>query len=64
MKARISHIDQDAIPMGGKNLEEYIFVQNSTLLPATRHTERPDVAAAHLLEGHVIIIMTQLPSPQ
>ncbi len=61
VKARISHIDRDAIPMGGKNLEEYIFGTKLNPLPVTRYTERPDVAAAHLFEGHVIIIVDTTP---
>jgi stage V sporulation protein AF len=61
VKERISHIDRDAIPMGGKNLEEYILGTKLNPLPVTRYTERPDVAAAHLYEGHVIIIVDTTP---
>lgn len=61
VKNRISAIDRDAIPMGGKNLEEYILGTVFNPLPVTRYTERPDVAAAHLLEGHVIIMVDTTP---
>jgi len=61
VKDRISAIDRDAIPMGGKNLEEYILGTVFNPLPVTRYTERPDVAAAHLLEGHVVIIVDTTP---
>ena len=64
VKARISHIDRDAIPMGGKNLEEYIFGTKLNPLPVTRYTERPDVAAAQLIEGHVIIKVDTTPFAQ
>lgn len=61
VKSRIEAIDRDAIPMGGKNLEEYILGTVFNPLPVTRYTERPDVAAAHLLEGHVVIIVDTTP---
>lgn len=61
VKQRVQHIDRDAIPMGGKNLEEYILGTKLNPLPVARYTERPDVAAAHLYEGHVIIIVDTTP---
>ena len=61
VKARIGAIDRDAIPMGGKNLEEYILGTVFNPLPVTRYTERPDVATAHLFEGHVVILVDTTP---
>lgn len=61
VEARIGNIDRDAIPMGGKNLEEYILGTAFNPLPVTRYTERPDVAAAHLLEGHIVILVDTTP---
>jgi len=61
VKQRIAKINRDALPMGGKNLEEYIFGTAFNPLPVTRYTERPDVAAAHLLEGHVCIFVDTSP---
>ncbi len=61
VKSRIEAIDRDAIPMGGKNLEEYILGTVFNPLPVTRYTERPDVAAAHLLEGHLAILVDTTP---
>lgn len=61
VKKRVQHIDRDAIPMGGKNLEEYILGTKYNPLPVARYTERPDVAAAHLYEGHVLIIVDTTP---
>ncbi|HKM42509.1 MAG TPA: spore germination protein [Limnochordia bacterium] len=61
VKSRIEAIDRDAIPMGGKNLEEYILGTVFNPIPVTRYTERPDVAAAHLLEGHIAIIVDTTP---
>ncbi len=61
VKDRIGAIDRDALPMGGKNLEEYILGTVLNPLPVTRYTERPDVAAAHLLEGHIVILVDTTP---
>ncbi|NMB00527.1 MAG: spore germination protein [Firmicutes bacterium] len=61
VKQRIEAIDRDAIPMGGKNLEEYILGTVFNPIPVTRYTERPDVAAAHLLEGHIVILVDTTP---
>lgn len=61
VKKRISHIKRDALPMGGKNLEEYILGTSINPLPVTRYTERPDVAAAHMYEGHVCIFVDTSP---
>lgn len=61
VKKRISRIKRDALPMGGKNLEEYILGTTFNPLPVTRYTERPDVAAAHLYEGHICIFVDTSP---
>ncbi|NLJ81439.1 MAG: spore germination protein [Firmicutes bacterium] len=61
VKDRIEKIDRDAIPMGGKNLEEYLLGTAINPLPVTRYTERPDVASAHLLEGHLVILVDTTP---
>lgn len=59
----IKNIKIDGIPMAEKSVEEFIL--GSKLwnpFPRVRYTERPDVAAIHLLEGHVIIIVDTSPS--
>ena len=61
VKRRIEATDRDALPMGGKNLEEYILGTVFNPLPVTRYTERPDVVAAHLLEGHIAIVVDTTP---
>jgi stage V sporulation protein AF len=63
IKEKISAIEADGIPMAEKSLEELIVpgsVWNP--FPRVRYTERPDVAATHLLEGHVLIIADTSPS--
>ncbi|HCF71622.1 MAG TPA: spore germination protein, partial [Syntrophomonas sp.] len=51
------------IPMAEKSLEELIVPgQIWNPFPKVRYTERPDVAAHHLLEGHVLVIVDTSPS--
>jgi stage V sporulation protein AF len=59
----IQAIKIDGIPMAEKTIEEFILGSKFwNPYPRIRYTERPDVAAIHLLEGHVIIITDTSPS--
>lgn len=55
-------IDTDGLPMAEKSVEEYVTKGFWNPFPQVRYTERPDVAAVHLLEGHVCIIVDTSPS--
>ena len=58
----ISKIDTDGLPMADKTIEEYISGSYWNPFPVVRFTERPDTAATHLFEGHVIIFVDGSPS--
>ena len=59
----VQEIKIDGIPMAEKSVEEFILGSKFwNPFPRVRYTERPDVAAIHLLEGHVIIIVDTSPS--
>ena len=63
IKDKIVAIEVDEIPMAEKSLEELIVpgrIWNP--FPKVRYTERPDVAAHHLFEGHVLVIVDTSPS--
>lgn len=62
LRKRIERIKVDGLPMAEKSLEEFFTGGKFTLFPRVRYTERPDVAAVHLLEGHVIIMVDTSPS--
>lgn len=62
IKEALEKIDTDGLPMGDKTIEEYLYGQHYNPYPLVRYTERPDTAAAHLFEGHVIIIVDGSPS--
>ncbi len=60
---RLEAVDIDGLPMAEKSLEELITPGNVwNPLPRVRYTERPDVAAQHILEGHVVILVDTSPS--
>ncbi|MCE5285481.1 MAG: spore germination protein [Pelosinus sp.] len=63
IKQKLNDINIDGIPMAEKAIEEYI-VGGSKLnpFPKVRYTERPDVVAVHLLEGHVCLVVDTSPN--
>lgn len=62
LKEELKSIEIDGIPMADKVIEEYVLKQGFNPFPLVRFTERPDVAAMHLLEGHVILMIDTSPS--
>ncbi|MFZ3588568.1 spore germination protein [Bacillus sp. DJP31] len=62
IKKELKAIETDGLTMADKTIEEYIVKQGFNPYPLVRYTERPDVAASHLLEGHVLILVDTSPS--
>ncbi|NGP43559.1 spore germination protein [Bacillaceae bacterium SIJ1] len=62
IRQSLKKIDTDGLPMGEKTIEEFIFERFNNPYPLARYTERPDTAASHLFEGHVLIIVDGSPS--
>ncbi|GAB3051118.1 spore germination protein [Virgibacillus ainsalahensis] len=62
LKHVLKKIDTDGLPMAEKTIEEFISGRHWNPYPSVRYTERPDTAAAHLYEGHVLIIIDGSPS--
>lgn len=62
LKKRLKEIKHDGLTMTDKSLEEWIFKQRFHPLPFVRYSERPDIVAAHLLEGHIAIVVDTSPS--
>lgn len=62
IKKRLKEIQHDGLTMSDKSLEEWLFKQRFHPLPFVRYSERPDIVAAHLLEGHIAIIVDTSPS--
>ncbi|WP_066249593.1 spore germination protein [Neobacillus drentensis] len=62
VKQRINQIDIDGV-LGSSYLEECIDNFPLSPFPQSQKTERPDVAAASLLEGRVVIFVDGTPIP-
>ncbi|MFS0863485.1 spore germination protein [Fredinandcohnia sp. 179-A 10B2 NHS] len=62
IRNELNAINTDGLTMADKTIEEFIVKQGFNPYPLVRYTERPDVAANHLLEGHVVIMVDTSPS--
>ncbi|AJD91353.1 stage V sporulation protein AF [Jeotgalibacillus malaysiensis] len=62
IKQEIKQIHTDGLVMTDKSLEEYIVKQGFNPYPMVRFTERADIAAEHLLEGHICTYIDTSPS--
>ncbi|MEJ9211357.1 spore germination protein [Bacillus smithii] len=62
IRQELESINIDGLPMADKIVEEFLLKQGYTPYPLVRYTERADIASAHLLEGHVMIIVDTSPS--
>lgn len=62
IKRKLENIDIDGLPLGDKTVEDIITGGSLNPLPKVRYTERPDNVAAHILEGHLAIIIDNSPT--
>lgn len=62
IKKELEMINIDGLTMADKVVEEFIVKQGLNPFPLVRYTERPDVAAIHLLEGHIVLYVDTSPS--
>jgi spore germination protein KA len=60
VRERLSSIDQDRV-MNNTDIVPYLDNRKLTLFPLTKSTEKPDLAAASLLDGKVIVLMDGMP---
>lgn len=63
VKKQLAEIEVDALTLGDQSLIECISKKTwYNPLPKVRYTERPDVTAAHILEGKIAILVDNNPS--
>lgn len=62
MRSKIEELQIDGLPLAEKELEEMIIPQPFNPYPTVRYSERPDVVATYLLEGHVAVVVDTSPS--
>lgn len=61
VREQLETIRLPVLTMGAKSLAEALSPSRFNPFPRVRFTERPDVAAAHLVEGHVILVVDTTP---
>ncbi|WP_371117112.1 spore germination protein [Paenibacillus sp. cl123] len=62
VRDKIKQVEVDGLPLAEKQLEEAIIGKGWNPYPSVRYSERPDVVAAHLLEGHLAVFVDTSPS--
>lgn len=63
MKRRISNVRVDALTMSQESLiEALVKTKFINPFPKVKYTERPDVAAAQILEGSIVVLVDNSPS--
>lgn len=62
IRDKFEKMEVDGLPLADKNVEELLVGKTFNPLPRVRSTERPDTVAAHLLEGHVVILVDNSPT--
>jgi stage V sporulation protein AF len=61
IKRRLGEIALDGIPVAEQSVAEYLTGHRWNPFPTVRFTERPDVAAFHLLEGYAVVLVDTSP---
>ncbi|WP_019422851.1 spore germination protein [Paenibacillus sp. OSY-SE] len=62
VRKKIKAVNIDGLPLADKQLEEVIINKGWNPYPLVRYSERPDVVAAHLLDGNIVIFVDTSPS--
>lgn len=63
IKESLKKLDVSALTMGDQSLVESIHSYSSfNPFPKARYTERPDVTAAHIMEGKIVILVDNTPT--
>ncbi|MBR5800560.1 MAG: spore germination protein [Lachnospiraceae bacterium] len=63
IRKRIGQVKVDALTMNQESLAECLYQERwYNPFPKFKYTERPDAAAAHVLEGNIIILVDNSPS--
>ncbi|RXZ77919.1 spore germination protein [Paenibacillaceae bacterium] len=62
IRAKFQEVELDGLPLADKQLEEATVKRGWNPYPLVRYSERPDVVAAHLLEGNIAVFVDTTPS--
>lgn len=58
---KLKKLDIDSLVMSDRALAELLFKQTFNVFPVVRFSERPDIAAIHILKGYLVIIIDTSP---
>lgn len=61
-KEKLQAIETEGLPLAEKQLEEALVSKGWNPYPTVRFSERPDVVSAHLLDGHIALLVDTSPS--
>jgi stage V sporulation protein AF len=61
VREKLRSIRVDGIPMAEQSLDEFLMGSRWNPYPLIRYTERPDVVAIHLLQGHIAVFVDTTP---
>lgn len=61
-KSKLQEVKTEGMPLAEKQLEEALVNTGWNPFPLVRYSERPDVVSAHLLDGHLVLMMDTSPS--
>ena len=62
VRRRLQAIEIDGLPMAEKSVGEFLHDKGWwNPFPSVRFTERPDIAATHLFEGHIVVVVDTSP---
>lgn len=62
VKEQLNNLQIDSLVMADRALAELLFKQTFNVFPVVRFTERPDIAAMHILQGYLVIMVDNSPS--
>lgn len=62
LRESLQQIDTDGLAMGEKTIDEFLTGRSWNPYLTVRYTERPDTAASHLFEGHVLLFVDGSPT--
>lgn len=62
IRGKLEKINLDGLPLADKTIEELLTGNIWNPFPLIRYTERPDNVAAHLLEGHLAVLVDTSPT--
>ncbi|MFW5985185.1 MAG: spore germination protein [Halanaerobiaceae bacterium] len=62
VRDKLESVDVDGLPLADRSIEDIITGGSLNPLPRIRYTERPDNLAAHILEGHLAIVVDNSPT--